>query len=131
MGTQKSFQKGLKQLEDEGAIQVFRDPNRPEPILAAVGELQLDLVQSRLASEYSVETTIDRMNYTSALWISGDTGKTGKAIDWPTRGVGRVQDHAGRTVALLEGAWVEKLLRTKNPELGFSRLSTEELTPPS
>jgi peptide chain release factor 3 len=114
---QKSFQKGIRQLDEEGAIQVLRDPNRPEPIVAAVGELQFDLVQSRLASEYGVETRLERLTYRSALWLldGGDDG-----IQWPTRGAARAVDGAGRTVALLEGTWAEDLLREKNPERKFA-----------
>ena len=121
---QKSFQKGIRQLEEEGAIQVLRDPFRPEPILAAVGELQFDLVQSRLSAEYGVDTTIENLPYKSALWVLG--GTPNDAVVWPTRGVGRTEDNLGHDVALLEGAWAEELLRKNNPDRKFARMYTEE-----
>jgi peptide chain release factor 3 len=43
------------------------DQARREPILAAVGELQFDVIAARLRSEYGVETTIERLPYTCAL----------------------------------------------------------------
>ena len=54
----KSFQKGIAQLREEGAIQVFYPygQTRIEPILAAVGALQFEVVKYRLESEYNVKT---------------------------------------------------------------------------
>ena len=71
---QKQFQKGLEQLEEEGVMQVFYSPDhvRREPILAAVGELQFDVVASRLETEYGVKTSIERMPFALARWVSGD-----------------------------------------------------------
>ena len=56
--TYKSFQKGIAQLREEGAIQVFYPygQTRIEPILAAVGALQFEVVKYRLESEYNVKT---------------------------------------------------------------------------
>ena len=57
-GSYKSFQKGIAQLREEGAIQVLYTygQTRTEPILAAVGELQFEVVKYRLESEYNVKT---------------------------------------------------------------------------
>jgi peptide chain release factor 3 len=124
----KSFQKGIEQLEDEGAIQVLRDPNRTEPILAAVGDLQFDLIRSRLASEYGVETDLERLSYKSALWLVEEKGSDDDdGIDWPSRGVGRARDREGRVVALLEGPWIETLLRERNPNRRFALTVPDEL----
>jgi peptide chain release factor 3 len=115
IGQAKAFRKGLAQLEEEGAIQVFleADAARREPILAAVGELQFDLVQSRLASEYRVETKLERLPYRSALWVIATPGR--EQLAWPIRGAMAARDRDGRIVALFEGAWVEELFREKNP----------------
>ncbi len=68
---QKQFAKGLRQLEAEGAVQVLYNLNafRREPILAVVGQLQFDVVQARLDSEYGVSSDIERLPYTLARWI--------------------------------------------------------------
>src|SRR5258707_14148573 len=62
---QKQFQKGLAQLEEEGVMQVLapHDGMKSEPILAVVGELQFDVMQSRLEAEYNVETTVTNLPY--------------------------------------------------------------------
>jgi len=71
---QKQFQKGLAQLEEEGVMQVLSpyEGLRSEPILAVVGELQFDVMQSRLESEYNVETTVAALPYKLARWIDRD-----------------------------------------------------------
>ncbi|MBK8379399.1 MAG: hypothetical protein IPL14_16160 [Nitrospira sp.] len=64
----KQFQKGLKQLEEEGVMEIFYSPDhvRREPVLAAVGELQLDVVMSRLENEYGVKTSVERLPHALA-----------------------------------------------------------------
>jgi peptide chain release factor 3 len=70
----KQLKKGLDQLSEEGAVQVFFDPERLErdPILGAVGRLQFDVIKYRLKSEYSVEVRFDPMPYQHARWTDGD-----------------------------------------------------------
>jgi peptide chain release factor 3 len=70
----KQLKKGLDQLSEEGAVQVFFDPERLErdPILGAVGRLQFDVIQYRLKNEYSVAVRFDPMPYQHARWIEGD-----------------------------------------------------------
>ena len=70
---QKQFRKGLQQLETEGAVQVLYNVHalNREPILAAVGELQFDLVQARLENEYNVPTLLDRLHVDAARWVAG------------------------------------------------------------
>ncbi len=67
----KQFVKGMAQLEAEGVIQIFYATGhaRREPIVAAVGELQFDVVQARLRSEYGVDTAIERLSFSSARWV--------------------------------------------------------------
>ena len=70
----KQFEKGVMQLSQEGAVQVFYDLERMErdPILGAVGRLQFDVVQNRLENEYNVHVTFDNLPYQHARWIEGD-----------------------------------------------------------
>ena len=62
----KQFQKGLEQLEREGAVQVYwaPDASRNNPVLGAVGELQFDVVMRRLSDEYAVQTLLDMLPHT-------------------------------------------------------------------
>ena len=68
----KQLLKGLDQLR-EGAIQVMwqRSMRRPDPILAAVGALQFDVVRFRLEAEYNVETILQPLPFSVARWIEG------------------------------------------------------------
>ncbi len=68
----KQFARGLNQLIEEGAIQVFLEPGaiRREPILAAVGQLQFDVVKYRLESEYNTQTEIDWLPYKCTRWFA-------------------------------------------------------------
>ncbi len=70
----KSFQKGIAQLREEGAIQVLYPfgQTRIEPILAAVGALQFEVVKFRLESEYNVKTQMTNLPFTLARNVSGD-----------------------------------------------------------
>ena len=97
---QKQFQKGLQQLEEEGVMQVFYSPDhvRREPVLAAVGELQFDVVASRLDSEYGVKTTVERMPFTLARWVTGSADAIAR-IYWP-QDTRRLVDKDGRMVML-------------------------------
>lgn len=72
----KALQKGLVQLSEEGATQVFRPKNNNRIILGAVGVLQFDVVAHRLKTEYNVECTYDPINVVTARWVEcSDTKK--------------------------------------------------------
>lgn len=65
----KALQKGLIQLSEEGATQVFRPLNSNQIILGAVGVLQFDVVAHRLLSEYKVECVYDTVNMAGVRWV--------------------------------------------------------------
>ncbi len=66
----KQLQKGLIQLSEEGATQVFRPVNNNELIVGAVGVLQFDVVAHRLKTEYSVDCLYENINVVTARWVS-------------------------------------------------------------
>ena len=72
---QKALQKGLMQLGEEGATQVFKPLNSNDLILGAVGILQFDVVASRLKEEYSVDCSYEGIPIKSARWILCDDEK--------------------------------------------------------
>jgi peptide chain release factor 3 len=120
---QKQFQKGLEQLEEEGVMQLLRmhEGLRSEPILAVVGELQFDVMQSRLESEYNVETTIQRLPFTIARWIDRDADEVSR-MNLPTKA--RIAtDASGRTVALFTSAWELEHAQKENPGVEFQTAS--------
>ncbi len=65
----KALQKGLEQLCEEGATQLFRPLNSNDLILGAVGILQFDVAAFRLRSEYGVECGFENVNVTTARWV--------------------------------------------------------------
>ncbi|KPK71126.1 MAG: peptide chain release factor 3 [Acidithiobacillales bacterium SM23_46] len=72
----KALQKGLDQLSEEGATQVFRPLVSNDLILGAVGSLQFDVVAYRLQHEYGVECTYDNIDVNTARWVrAGDSKK--------------------------------------------------------
>jgi peptide chain release factor 3 len=116
---QKQFQKGLEQLEEEGVMQVLtlHEGLRSEPVLAVVGELQFDVLQSRLESEYNVETTVQKLPYTMARWVAGDVADVAR-MTLPSRSRLAV-DKDGHAVVLFTSQWELEYAEKENPATQF------------
>ena len=121
----KRFQKGIAQLADEGAIQLMfpRGGVRSEPILAAVGRLQFDVVRFRLESEYNAQTIMETLPYEEARWIAHSPEDLSE-VRLPT-GARLVEDRLGRPLALFSAPWAIDIARERNPGLRF--LTLDEL----
>ena len=119
----KSFGKGIAQLREEGAVQVFYPWGMPrtEPILGAVGELQFEVAKYRLASEYNVETLFTRLPFTLPLFVEGDSDEIGRA-QLPSNAK-LVEDWAGNPIVLFESEWSVRLAKEWNPKLQFTPFS--------
>ena len=73
----KQFDDGLRQLEEEGLMQLFYvAAGRREPIVGVVGALQFDVITSRLRTEYGVAADIEPAGYAVARWLGGSVGRT-------------------------------------------------------
>jgi peptide chain release factor 3 len=68
----KALQKGLAQLCEEGATQLFKPLRNNDLILGAVGPLQFDVVAHRLRDEYKVECQFEPINVATARWVEAD-----------------------------------------------------------
>jgi len=66
----KPLQKGLRELGEEGAIQVFESIQAGTLLLGAVGPLQFEIVAHRLATEYKVDAIYDSANISTARWLT-------------------------------------------------------------
>ncbi len=119
----KQFNKGLEQLREEGVVQVLYavDQYRREPILGAVGELQFEVVTSRLQAEYGVEATLERLPHTDARWIVGSAGDI-EDMYLPMQSL-RVRDQDRREAVLFASATSARYGVEKNPNLKFLTLS--------
>jgi len=71
----KQLQKGLEQLTEEGATQLFRPLNSNDLILGAVGVLQFDVVAHRLQHEYGVDAVFEPVQVATARWVYARDGK--------------------------------------------------------
>ena len=71
----KQLQKGLIQLSEEGAVQVFRPLMNNDLIVGAVGILQFDVVVARLKGEYNVDAIYEHVSVATARWVYGDERK--------------------------------------------------------
>ena len=120
---QKQFQKGLEQLEEEGVMQVLtvHEGLKSEPILAVVGELQFDVLRSRLETEYNVETTINVLPYTMARWVAMDADAAAK-LSLPSKSRLAV-DTAGQPVVLFTSQWELDYAEKENPGVEFRAAS--------
>ena len=113
----KQFQKGITELREEGAIQIMYSANefKRDPILAAVGQLQFEVVQFRLRNEYGVETTLEPLSFSLARWVAGGweaIEKAGRIFNTMT-----VKDNWGRPVLLIRNEWNLGQIMADNPEL--------------
>src|SRR5438270_730996 len=116
----KQLEKGLLQLSQEGAIQVFalRDGGLRDPILGAVGALQLEVLQYRLSHEYGAEIALDRLPYTVARWIQGtgfDPGSFEQEVDALC-----VVDRDQNPLALFKSEWNLSYAQGRHPQWTFS-----------
>lgn len=116
----KQFRRGVDQLLEEGAVQVFNDfrAARSEPLLAAVGELQFDVVRFRLESEYDTPTAIDWLPYKLARWVDEDIEKLRDMVLPSSAKV--VKDHLGYFAILFPSRWDAEYAERENPDVKFS-----------
>jgi peptide chain release factor 3 len=119
----KQFHRGVAQLEEEGAIQVLvaADGAQRDLVLAAVGELQFDVVVARLAAEYGVETSAERLPFRTARWVVGDAAAIAQAY-WPYAGALHLRDRDGRLVVLFLSERDAAYCAEKNSDLELRRL---------
>ncbi|HCJ50737.1 MAG: peptide chain release factor 3 [Gallionellaceae bacterium CG1_02_56_997] len=66
----KQLQKGLRQLGEEGAVQVFEPLQDSNPLIGAVGQLQFEVVEHRLKAEYGVDAVFERAGIHTARWVT-------------------------------------------------------------
>ena len=109
----KQFDEGLRQLEEEGLMQVFYTAGgRREPIVGVVGALQLDVITSRLQNEYGVEAVIEPAAFTAARWLADPSAK------FTLGGQGAVAaDRLERKVILFSSPWELQYFERQHPSV--------------
>jgi peptide chain release factor 3 len=113
----KQLKRGLEELSDEGAAQLFFDRSRlgRDPVLGAVGLLQFDVVRHRLRSEYGVEADLERLPFVMARWVV-DGGGTLDELERLTNAV-CLLDLVGRPLLLLKSEFALRWIEERHPAL--------------
>jgi peptide chain release factor 3 len=114
----QKLQKGLKQLSEEGAIQLFIEPaiGHQDPIVGVVGELQFEVLIYRLQDEYNLDARLVRLPYRVARWPKKD----GVPIDQLNGGLSIYRDLNENPVVLLEQEWDLNWAKKENPDIEFA-----------
>ena len=118
----KQFIKGMEELAQEGAIQIFRElgAGMESVIVGVVGTLQFDVLEQRLKSEYHVEVRRSPLGYTDIRWVVGDLDEKAMRALNLTRDTLRVEDMRGGKLLLFTSPWNVDWAREHNPELELS-----------
>jgi peptide chain release factor 3 len=114
----KALHKGLAQLCEEGATQMFRPVTGNEVILGAVGPLQFDVASFRLRDEYGADCSFEHVNIATARWVSSDDRT--RFEDFTRKVAGNLaRDHAGALVYLAPSTVNLTLTQERWPEIRF------------
>jgi peptide chain release factor 3 len=115
----KALQKGMMQLCEEGATQLFRPLQSNELILGAVGVLQFDVVAHRLQHEYGVQARFENVQVTTARWVSCDDEK--RLAEFRRKLESSLAlDHADELVFLAQTRVALRFAEERWPEVVFS-----------
>lgn len=115
----KQLHKGLQQLGEEGAVQVFKPTNNTDLILGAVGVLQFEVVASRLLNEYGVDAMFEGTSISSARWVSCDDKKIMGDFQNSSAGHNLAHDAAGNLAYLATSGVNLKLTQERWPQVVF------------
>jgi len=118
----KQLDKGLQQLSEEGAVQLFRRHTTPDKILGAVGPLQFEVVQHRLESEYGVKGTYENYPFQGMRWPRFKSIHEQKVFI-SNNASNIMYDNKGRICFSVRSEWDLKLVMEKNPDVEFFKNS--------
>ncbi len=114
----KHLEKGLKQLSEEGATQLFIRKMNNEKMLGAVGALQFDVVKFRLEDEYNVKAAYESAAFVGVRWLKfPDKKQEEKFLDEYSAYI--MFDGKDRLCFAVRTEWDLKLAQEKNPEVKF------------
>ena len=113
----KQFVKGISQIAQEGAIQIFQEFNTgmEEIIVGVVGVLQFDVLLYRLENEYGVEVKLDNLPYEYIRWIENKEIDVNKIQG--TSDMKRIKDLKGNPLLLFVNSWSVGMVEERNPDL--------------
>ena len=114
----KQFIKGINQIAQEGAIQIFQEFNTgmEEIIVGVVGALQFEVLIYRLKNEYNVEVKLDQLPFEYIRWIE-NPGEVDVAKIQGTSDMKRICDLKGNPLLLFINSWSVGMVEERNPKL--------------
>ncbi len=121
----KQYRKGLDQMAEEGVVQIFSKPNRPNTrVLGVVGQLQLEVLQYRMEHEYNALCSYKNIEQTIAHWITSDDKKALEEFvdNYATRILVDIRD---TYVFMSDSPWHFERVKSTNPKIRF--YSTSEM----
>ena len=122
----KQFVKGISQIAQEGAIQIFQELNggMEEVIVGVVGVLQFEVLTYRLKNEYNVDIRMNNLPYQYIRWIENEEINV-KALNL-TSDTRRIQDLKGKKLLLFTNPWNITWATDHNKELILSEFGKNE-----
>ncbi|MDK6566682.1 peptide chain release factor 3 [Corynebacterium pyruviciproducens] len=120
LGKYKQFRKGLEQLDSEGVVQILRNDARGDanPVMAAVGPMQFEVMQARMENEYNVETVTEPVPYSVARKTTEETAEELRK----QRGVEIFTRSDGELIALFGDKWRLQFIEKEHPEFTLETL---------
>jgi len=116
----KQLQKGLTQLAEEGAIQVFRPLIGSDFIMGAVGVLQFEVTMARLKNEYGVNAIYEGIDYQAARWVRSGDRKTMAEFERKNQ-ASLARDSEGFLTYLAQSEWMLSYFMEKWPDITFDK----------
>jgi peptide chain release factor 3 len=118
----KHLEKGLMQLSEEGATQLFTRRTTNEKMLGAVGALQFEVVKFRLEDEYSVDALYESVSWVGVRWLRFPTKESEITFIENYSNV-LMTDKENRLCFAVRSEWDLKLAQEKNPKVEFFKNS--------
>lgn len=110
---QKSFHKGINQLVQEGAIQLYRTWHTEDYILGAVGQLQFEVFEHRMKNEYNSDVVMESIGSKIPRWVEGDTVDESLSSSRSLL----VKDRFGKPLFLFENDFALRWFTDKHPDI--------------
>ncbi len=124
----KQLRKALDDMAEEGIIQVFYPEIGANMIVGVVGQLQLDVLISRLEAEYKVEAKLEASPWDTARWIASDDAAALKQFQADNRGAAAT-DRDGAPVFMAKDAWEVGYVTQRNPSIRFTATKERVFAP--
>ena len=121
----KQFVKGITQIAQEGAIQIFQEFNTgmEEIIVGVVGVLQFEVLKYRLENEYNVEIKLEPLPYEHIRWIKNyDKMDISRLVG--TSDMKKIKDLKDRPLLLFVNPWSVGMVVDRNPGIELSEFGT-------